>query len=108
MKALAGHTEGIGAGEPKRAAAVRIVGKAVGAALHQREVVLMAGQRGEPLRKRIARADVVELREPCFLGHTEADAEEYHPLRRRWWVGRADTATESERLERRQSHERRS
>jgi len=106
VKARASSAVGIGAGEPKRAAAVRIVGKPVGPALDDREVGLMAGQRGEPLRKCVARSDIVLVGKPGLLGHAVAYAETDHPLGRRDRCGRPGKPSEAERLERGQGQQR--
>ncbi len=102
VKALVGRPEGIGTGEPERAAAVGIAREPVHAVLHEREIGLVAGQRCEALRERVRRAHVIRLGKPGLLRHAEADAKKDHPLRRPRRLGRTGEPAKPERFEGRQ------
>ena len=106
MKTLAGGTEGVGPGEPKRATAMRVVRELMRAALHDRKVAFVTCQRREPLRERVAGTGITRLWKPRLLGHSVADPEAHHPLGRGRRGRSPGEPPESERLERRQGQQR--
>ena len=97
---------GTGAGEPHRAATVRVARERMRAALHDREAIFVPGERREPIGERVAGADIVFLRKPCLLGHAIADAKADHPLRPGRRCCRPCKPAEAERFKRGEGQER--
>ena len=79
---LAGHGKAIGPGQPEGAAPVSFVGVLIGAALHDRDIRLVAGQRCESFGKLVVSAGLRLVRKPGFLGDPEADSKKDGSFRR--------------------------